>query len=278
MIGDEAVYCLCDEKGNITKPSDVGATEFLFNTSGVGEIYEKSFEDGYIFAKKTEATFSGSAVTAAILNSSLEIIAGYTEEIFALYEEYAGQSYYNGYLYNIAEYKVFDVKTGKEIDDVSAFLSSFKPNYASDMWEYDWHSFVYYDALDSDYTVTLDLSNYSETISQMYLFENGKAPIVFESAGKAFFAVINEDGSFCFDPVELSGHSGCNVKTYNGKYLVVSEGNEFVFETFDASGKIGEFKMEIEGILPTVQFCDDTIHIRSTAINCYYSINCEPLF
>ena len=78
--------------------------------------------------------------------------------------------------------------------------------------------------------------------------------------------------------MELSGHSGCNVKTYNGKYLVVSEGNEFVFETFDESGKIAEIKMKIEGLLPTVHFCDDVIHIRSTAINCYYSLNCEPLF
>ncbi len=278
MINDEAVYCLCDEKGNITKPSDVGATEFLLNTSGVGEIYEKTFEDGYIFAKKTEATFSGSSVTAAILNSSLEIIAGYTEEIFTLYEEYAGHSYYNGYLYNVAEYKVFDVKTGKEIDDVSAFISSFEPIYASDMWEYDWQSFVYYDILASTHTVMLDLSEYSETISRMYLFENGRAPLVFESAGKAFFTVIKEDGSFCFEPVELSGHSGCNVKTYNGKYLVVSEGNEFVIETFDESGKIAEIKMKIEGLLPTVHFCDDVIHITSTTINCYYSLNCEPLF
>ncbi len=278
MIDGESIYCLCDEKGNITKPSDVGATEFLLNTSGVGEIYGAPFEDGYIFAKKTEATFSGSSLTAAILNSSLEIVAGYTEEIFELYEKYAGHSYYNGYIYNISENAVFDIKAGKEIDDVSAFISSFNPNYASDMWEYDWQSFVYYDTLASTYTVTLDLSEYSETISQMYLFENGKAPLVFESADKAFFTVIKEDGSFCFEPVELSGHSGCNVKTYNGKYLVVSEGNEFVLETFDTSGKISETKMKIEGLMPTVHFCDDIIHIRSTTINGYYSLNCEPLF
>lgn len=278
MIDDEAVYCLCDEKGNITKPSDVGATEFLLNTSGVGEIYEKTFEDGYIFAKKTEATFSGSSVTAAILNSSLEIIAGYTEEIFTLYEEYAGHSYYNGYLYNKDEYKVFDVKAGKEIEDVSDFVSSFEPKYASDVWEYDLQSCVYYDSLASTFTVTLDLSEYSETISQMYLFENGTAPLVFESADKAFFTVIKEDGSFCFEPVELLGNSGCTVKTYNGKYLVVTVGNKYVLETFDENGKIAEATIAVTGLVPSVKFCDDVIHISSTDIDCYYSLDLAPLF
>lgn len=277
MIDGESVYCICDEKGHITKPSDVGATEFLIMSDYEVGNSHNLFEDGYIFAKKTEATFSGSSVTAAILNSSLEIVAGYTEEILALYEDYINSYYYNGYLYN--GQKVLDIKAAKEIDDVSAFLSSFKPNHASDMWEYDWHSFVYYDILASTHTVTLDLSKYSETISQMYLFENGKAPLVFESAGKAFFTVINEDGSFCFEPVELSGHSGCAVKSYNGKYLIISTtGNKYLLETFDVNGKIAEAEIKIEGLSPSVKFCDDVVHIRSTDMDCYYSIELEPLF
>ena len=275
MIDGKGVYCLCNEKGNITKPSDVGATEFLIDPDYEVGSSHKLFKDGYIFAKKTEATFSGSSVTAAILNPSLEIIAGYTEEVFALYEDYIHSYYYNGCLYNTNEYKVFDVKAGKEIDDVS----SFEPKYASDMWDYDWKSCVYYDCWASTFTVTLDLSEYSETISQMYLFENGKAPLVFQSADKAFFTVIKENGSFCFEPVELSGKgSGCIVKAYNGRYLVVTVGNKYVLETFDVNGKIAETEATVTGFSSSVKFCDDVIHIRSTDMNCYYSLELAPLF
>ena len=278
MIDGEGVYCICDENGNVTKPFDIGATEFLIQSDYEVGNSHNLFEDGYIFAKKTEATFSGSSVTAAILNSSLEIVAEYTEEVLALYEKYIGCSYYNGYLYNADENKVFDVKAGKEIDDVSDFVSSFEPEYASDMWEYDWQSYVYYDSLASSFTVTLDLSEYSETISQMYPFENGRAPLVFQSADKAFFTVIKEDGSFCFEPVELSGNSWCDVKTYNGKYLVVNGGNKYVLETFDVNGKIAEAEITITGLVPTITFCDDVIHIKSTDMNCYYSLELKPLF
>jgi len=279
MIDGEGVYCICDENGNVTKPSDIGATEFLIKS----EQSYNLFEDGYIFAKKTEATFSGSSVTAAILNSSLEFIVGYSEEVLALYEDYIYSYYYNGYLYNINEYyneyKVFDIKAGKEIDDVSAFVSSFEPEYASDMWDWDSQSCFYYDSLASTFTVTLDLSEYSETIFRMYPFESGKAPLVFKSADKAFFTVIKEDGSFCFEPVELSGNSWCDVKTYNGKYLVVNEGyNKDVLETFDVNGKIAEAEITVTGLVPSVKFCDDVIHISSTDMNCYYSLELEPLF
>ncbi len=173
---------------------------------------------------------------------------------------------------------VFNVKEGKEIEDVSAFIASFKPQYKSDMWEYNWQEFTYYDLLASKYTVTLDLSQYSETISQMYPFTNGKAPLVFNSADKAFFTIINEDGSFCFEPVELSGHSGCTVKAYNDKYLVVTSGNKYNFETFDLNGKIAEAEINITGLVPTVRFCDNVIHIETTNMNCYYSLELEPLF
>lgn len=278
IIDEKVVYCICDENGNITKPSDIGATEFLIKSDYEEGNTHNLFEDGYIFAKKIEATFSGSSVTAALLDSSLEIIAGYTEEVLDLYEEYIHSYYYNGYLYNINDYKVFDVKAGKEIEDVSSFISSFKPKYASDMWEYNWESCVYYDSLASTFTVTLDLSEYSETISQMYLFENGKAPLVFESADIAFFTVINEDGSFCFDPVELSGNSGCTVKAYNDKYLVVSGGNGYMLETFDLNGKIAEAKIDVTGLVPSIKLHDDVIHISSTDMDCYYSLELEPLF
>lgn len=278
MIDGEGVYCICDENGKVTKPSDIGATEFLIKSDYEVGSSHKLFKDGYIFAKKTEATFSDSSVTAAILNSSLEIVIGYTEEILSFYEKYISSAYYNGYMYNASENTIFDVKEGKEIDDVSTFIASFKPEYASDMWKYSSQSCVYYDYLASTFTVTLDLSEYSETISQMYLFENGKAPLVFKSADKAFFTIIKEDGSFCFEPVELTGHSGCTVKSYNGKYLVVTAGNKYVLETFDVNGKIAEAEITVTGLVPSVKFCDDVIHISSTDMDCYYSLELEPLF
>lgn len=278
MIDGEPTECLCDETGKVIKPADVGATEFLFSLAdGSGSDY-KLLEGGYIFAKKVEANFSGSSEKAAILNAELDVIAGYSEDVLALYQKYNGNDYYNGYLYSTYLGQVLDLKTGKEITDINSFVASFEPEYASDMWEYDHNSYAYYNSLAADYTETLNLSQYSETIKQMYFFENGRAPLLFESAGKAFFTVIKEDGSFCFEPVELSGHAGCTVYADNGKYLVVSVGNTYCFETFDLNGKVAEQKITVSGLLPTVNFSDGVVHIRSTDTNAYYSFELEPLF
>lgn len=280
VFDDKIVYCICDETGKITKPSDVGATAFLYDIYSTYGLYEELFADGYIFAEKTEASFSGSSTKAALLNTSLEIVKDYTEENFSLFEKYINTYYYNGYLYNKIDNTIFDLSNLEEIRDANAFITSFNPEYDSDMWDYDFNSSTYYDSLASSYTVTLDLSQYRETIAQMFHFKNGLAPLVFKSANKAFFTVIREDGSFCFEPVELSGHYNCSVKVYDGKFLVVSgvNGNINVLETFDTNGKIAEAEIEITGLVPYVSFNDDVIRITSTDMNCYYSLELEPLF
>lgn len=282
--------CLCDEKGNIIKPSDVGATEFLIDSSDFRDSYytgPKLFKDGYIFAKKTEATYSGSSVTAAILNSSLEVVAGYSEEILTLYEEYKNSTCYDGCLYRqvdyTTKYKMFDVKEGKEkeFDDAATLMSYFEPEYESDMWGYDRQSCVYYDSSASDFTVTLDLSEYSETISQMYPFENGKAPLLFKSADKAFFTVIKEDGSFCFEPVELHTTMEPMLKRYKDKYLLCWGISVMTLETFDTNGKIAETELTFTtNLVSYPDFCDDVIDITDYGerVQYYYSLEFEPLF
>ena len=281
MIDGEGVYCICDENGNITKPSDVGAREFLINPEFTDKCMYELFKDGYIFAKKVESSFSGSSVTAAIFNSSLEIVAGYSEEILAVYNQYSRygrDECYEGYLFDLDQYTVFDVREAKEFD-TGEFLSSFEPKYASDMWDYDSKSCVYYDVVSN--AITIDLSQYSNTIYGMYAFENGFAPIVFDSGYGRFFSVIKEDGSFCFEPVELSGH-GFSVSSYDGKYMLATvKGMNMLIEVFDVNGKIAEAVVEAEGTSTTVRFYDDVIYIQGTSTilkNCYYSLNLEPLF
>ena len=281
MIDGEGVYCICDENGNITKPSDVGAREFLINPDFDYKCMYELFKDGYIFAKKVESSFSGSSVTAAIFNSSLEIVAGYSEEILAVYNQYSRygrDECYEGYLFDLNQYTVFDVREAKEFD-TGEFLSSFEPKYASDMWDYDSKSCVYYDVVSN--AITIDLSQYSNTIYGMYAFENGFAPIVFDSGYERFFSVIKEDGSFCFEPVELSGH-GFSVSSYDGKYMLATvKDMNMLIEVFDVNGKIAEAVVEAEGTSTTMRFNDDVIYIQGTYTrlkHCYYSLNLEPLF
>lgn len=234
------VYYLCNENGQIIKASDIGATEIL-------DLRSNILADGYIFVKKTETTFSESSEKVAILNADFEIVVDYSEELFDFYKKYidsSSYSYYNGYMYSKNKSEVFDLKSGKLVENVDAFWATFEPVYASDMWEYKQETCAYYDTLTS--IETLNLYQYKETISKMFLFENGLAPLVFSSAGKAFFAVIKEDGSFCFDPVELGGSASCQVYSCDGKYVLVWEKSDgYRFESFDQNGKVAEKDMKI---------------------------------
>ncbi len=270
---------LCNDKGEIIKPEDLGATSFLIEPNSTKSQTIPLFVDGYIFVEKTETTFTSSTTKAAVLNSDLEIIVDYSEELYNLYEQFICCSYYNGYLYDMWHNEVtsvLDLKTGKTVEDLASLAASIEREYESDLWLKD--NYCYFDLITGEKKV--DLSKYSETIATTYDFECGLAPVLFYSGDKYFFAIVKEDGSFCFDPAEIGGSSP-TVKYDNGKFVVFSSiGSNYHIETFDASGKLGELNMEMSGFYFSISISDDVVIFWDVGASKYsvYTLNLNPLF
>lgn len=276
----KAVVWLCNEKGEITKPEDVGATNFLISADSSNDQTISLLADGYIFVEKTETDFAGSATKAAILNSDFEVVVEYSEELYGLYERLIYCSYYGGYLYDMWHYElteVLDLNTGKLVEDFSTLVSSIERKNESDLW-YLGGDYSYYDLVTGEQKV--DLSEYSETIATTFEFNCGLAPILFGSADKNFFAIVKEDGSFCFEPVEIKGYSP-SVKIDGGKFLVISSiGNDYYLETFDSNGKLGETAIQMDGMWFSVRLSDDIVIVSVIGSNTqrfYYTVDLQAL-
>lgn len=268
----ESVW-ICDKEGKITKPEDLGGDTILIEPSLQSHASNEFFRSGYFFVKKTTTTFSGSKDEAAIYNHKLEKLHDFSEELYRIYEEFLVSACYGGYLYEYNGYDeptVFDPISGKKVTDFSKFLEDLKLKNPSDMWY--WEGDGVYDMLGSSETPVIDMSKYSETLYYIDDFKDGMAGVTFESADKFFFTIMKEDGSFCFEPVELSGSSP-NVKYSNGKFMVTtSKIYDYIFETFDAKGKIASLTVDTEGKFMGFDFSDDVAivnHIMKDDVKIY---------
>ncbi len=253
----ESVW-ICDKEGNITKPEDLGGDTILIDPSLSNRASNEFFKAGYFFVKKTTTTFEGSKDEAALYNSKFEKLHDFSEELYGIYEEFLTSACYGGYLYEYNGYEepaIFDPISGKKVANVTEFLENFELENPSDMWY--WEAEGIYDMLGSSETPVIDMSKYSETLYCITDFENGVAGVAFESADKSFFTIMKEDGSFCFEPVELGGTSP-NIKYSGGKFMVTtSKVYDYIFETFDANGKIGSLTVDTEGKFMWFDFSDD---------------------
>ncbi len=268
----ESVW-ICDKEGKITKPEDLGGDTILIEPSLQSHASNEFFKSGYFFVKKTTTTFSDSKDEAAIYNHKLEKLHDFSEELYRIYEEFLVSACYGGYLYEYNGYDeptVFDPISGKKVTDFSKFLKDLKLKNPSDMWY--WEGDGVYDMLGSSETPVIDMSKYSETLYYIDDFKDGMAGVTFESADKFFFTIMKEDGSFCFEPVELSGSSP-NVKYSNGKFMVTtSKIYDYIFETFDAKGKIASLTVDTEGKFMGFDFSDDVAivnHIMKDDVKIY---------
>jgi hypothetical protein len=91
---------------------------------------------------------------------------------------------------------------------------------------------------------------------------------------------MKEDGSFCFEPVELAGTSP-NIQYSGGKFMVTtSKVYDYIFETFDVNGKIGSLTVDTEGRFMGFDFSDDVVivnHIMKNEVK-IYKVDLTPLF
>ncbi|MBO5415373.1 MAG: hypothetical protein J6A83_01930 [Clostridia bacterium] len=284
LVYQDSSVCICDENGKVTTPSQLGADEFLASPSLLSsERASEYFKGGYVLAKKTETTFNGSSTKLAIFNSKLEKLSDFSEELFEIYQDIGG-TYYNGYVVSLEKDKIFDLRTGRFVDDPASVLASFNPQYASDLWSHvkDYRGNYYYETFSESDTKTIDLAQYSETLYRMYDFQGGVAPIVFRSSNKYFFTLIKEDGSFCYEPIELSGNFE-NLYICKGKYVIRSITH---LETFDKTGKIAELELPQNVMIGAshIRFSDDIINIEYASTSYkgqkhfYYTYDFKPLF
>ena len=279
---------ICDEKGNITEAEDLGATEILiYSEDGSFELLKK----GYFIAKKVETTFSSSIEKYAVFNIKMENITGYVdaEKIPLLIEDFwyngpgISSGGYKGYLstkisdgyydslYTITEFE--EIATSKKIS-VNEFLNTVGLDFVSDMWEYNYHDECYYDMLSPTHKMTIDLSQYSSTIDNIYDFENGYAPITFNSNNQHFFTILKEDGSFCFEPING------NFKCFKDEIIVYQVDNKLISIDING-GKVGEtFFEEPDNMFGyyNISLNDGVIVYYDLDLTKYYSLDFKPLF
>lgn len=183
---------ICNTKGEITYPEDVGATDFF----GV------ALKGGYIVATKIAADYSTAKKEAGVMNTDFEWVVQPSEAIYNAISENlwttsaltTGSFFANGIVYFDGCNKYLNVKTGEVLDSVDS-------KFPSETWIY------YTDNTfrNSKEEVMVDLSNLNNIESTgKNSYKNGKVPVIFynQQVGKHFWALVDEKGEFVFNPVE----------------------------------------------------------------------------
>lgn len=269
-------YTLCDVNGKLTTAADLGGTRILMDfpsTYGDDRGEYLAFCDGYIFVEKTD---SSSAKKVAIFNSKLEKIVDFSEAVAELYDDFKKESYVSGYLYN-SKFEVFDLNTGKLVEDVNELAKNIELDHPSDVWYYSNHKF--YSLLESKQTPVIDLSQHTTLVTYVTpKFKDGEVGLVFNENGAYSFTVLLENGEFAFVPVSLAG-SGAMVRCENGKYVVVSSNMMY---TFTKNGKVAELNIGDMADRATILMGDDVVLVErynnTSVTTLYYTLDLKPLF
>ena len=179
---------LCDTKGRITMPADVGATAFC----------DIALDGGYIIAERVTSDFESSKKELGVLNTSFEWVINPSEEIYnatggiSMIPNSTQCFYYDDYFYFEDTNKYLNLKTGEIENKIDVFPSERWVN--SDKNFYDYYNT---EMLSLESNKTINMPSGSD-------FKNGKAPVRFinQETNKYYFTVINEKGEFLFEPIE----------------------------------------------------------------------------
>jgi len=264
-----------DKNGKVTYPEDVGATEFYYTTT---------LEYGYIFAEVLESDFQGTTKKLGVLNTDFKWVVEPNVELYAsLLNEYGVLSlrnatysdnyYFDEYVY-IASLKKFvhitsgDVMTYKEV----------RFTHPSKSWQWS------RDGTCRDYNsdIKVDLSQYDNLdFNYCTSFKNGISLVVFhnQSAQKSFFALINENGEFLFEPVGTQFPRISRIST-DGETIVVNYGS--LAKSYDMQGNLlATFDAKIIDKKISIwifSINDGVIVVNGASFGGYYTPTFEPLF
>ena len=177
---------ICDTKGNITMPTDVGATAFC----------DIALDGGYIIVEKITSDFESSTKELGVMNTKFEWIIKPSEELYnitggiSMIPDNTQCFYYDGYFYFEDSQKYLNLKTGEIKDTVDSFPSKQWVN--TDKCFYDYNN---NEMLNLENNATINMPAGSG-------FVNGKSPIRFinKETNKYYFTLIDEKGEFLFEP------------------------------------------------------------------------------
>ncbi len=252
---------LCDKKGNIIRPEDMGATSFLMEEHYLG----KMFGHGYILARKTTTSFAGSVDEVAVFNTKLEKIVDFSASLAVSYESYFDRGwlynddidYCDGFLFNRTTDRYIDLETGEMKEGVSALYTNSEKNNPA-------------------YTIVLN--QYKDTLYKKHSLGNGTFGVTFrveETQGgtNLFFVIMDKTGTFLFEPIEVETDkaSQYNLASENGICVIDtsigSNGYDRCLTVFDATGKVAELPYHAETLVLSVVLSDGVIVQKIKSFN-----------
>lgn len=274
---------LCDKTGKVTRPEDVGATNF---------IYVSTLRAGYILAEVIESDYSSTTKKLGVLNTKFEWTVEPTENLYNEFSNKYGSlaistasitsDYTVGDLFYCSDLnKILNLKTGEVINDKEKI-----GEIDSSLWvlgaNFTQYTGYYLPGEGSDLSedrLVLDLTK-NGVVCSATNFVDGKAAIVYHnaSANKYYVTMIDDQGKHLFEPVETKYKSVEN----DGKYILVTE--DRCAEAFDDSGeKLGkiDFSTDLNKSY-SFYFNDGIVLLRAGSgynYTCYYyNVDFTPLF
>lgn len=254
---------VCNTKGEITYPEDVGVTKF----------YDIAFEGGYIVAEKVTASYSSTKKELGIMNMKFEWVLEPSEKLYEDLSENlwtcesinTKSCYSNEFVYFDGCQKYLEIATGNIYRSMPA---SFKAG---------------------SYSVNLNMYDNAVKATQ---YIDGKAAVLFynDNAKKYFFTLVDKNGNFLFDPVEIKDYVYSSVSIdmeFDGEHFVITnvhDGAHINILSYNSVGElIGELNTES---YPYAGYGwdlkDGVIVLRgayNTAGTCYYlNPDLTPLF
>lgn len=235
---------ICDMRGNMTYPDEVGATHF----------YCQALEEGYILADVITADYQGTKSEMGILNTELEWVVKPNETLYQelmvsntlVFDFISGHRHdgyycYDGYLYMERLNAFLDLQSGEVVN------SSEGP---ADQPDYSWILAAKGRFEDRNGTVMVDISEHTN-LYYTEPFINGIAPVIFcnKDVNQYYLTAVDRNGEFLFDPVVLSiNMQGFSVDTDGTVILVCEKGTWSEVgrvQTFDLQGNLlGEIDAE----------------------------------
>ena len=263
-----------DRTGESTAPEDVGATEFYLTIA----------EHGYILATKITSDFTGTKKELGILNEDFNWIVSPSEELYqGLFTDHGSpyvSTYSNHYLYLPGSDSYLNILTGK--------ISETEPeDFVSDPELRYIYGGTY---RDEDANIVIDLREY-DTIAFGGSFVDEKAVIVFKNQVskydyKYYYTIIDKDGVFAFDPVEIDLINVEADMSFDGEYVVfesqtVTAHNTCYYACYNSNGEF-EGKAEISR-RKSISLCEGIIKAYEKDLygpdsTYYYNPDFTPLF
>ena len=263
---------ICNTKGEITYPSEVGATEFF----GV------ALKDGYVVATRVTADYSTSKQELGVMNTDFEWVLQPSERLYNEISENLWTAsaqntksfFASGIIYFDGCKKYLNVKTGEVSDKTDIKIPS-----------ENWIGYSDCTFRNGSEEIMLDLSkldNIESTGGNGY--KKGKVPAVFlnQQVGKRFWTLVDEKGELLFEPIEMVNFTELAYSwiEFDGENTVFYDKTAKKLTSFDVKGKLlGEKNIED---LSTGYIEDGIILLISgntSSRKCnYYNADFSPLF